>query len=210
MLEGEKEELKYTFDKFDCVIFDELVISLAEIKSDSEYQKQFEEKLIQLRYRNSEISYQNRNHYFTDWMKQAEKNGILGILKPDGIAVQSDKIINFMSTHPKSYPKLSDSTVFSAIQKRENELTTEKFWYLPSEKKNEWIPMLKNGDIICFVTKIEGLDIAHVGIVIFLEGKPHLLNAPRPGIPVRINDGDLFETMLKNPGYIGVMVGRLK
>jgi len=210
MLEGEKEELKYNFDKFDCVIFDELVISLAKIDSDTNYRKQFENQLIQLRYRNSEISYQNRNHYFTDWMKQTKKNKILEILKPEGIAVQSDKVINFMSTHLKSYAKLADSTLYTAIQKREAELTSEKFWYLPSEKLNDWIPLLKNGDVICFVTKIEGLDIAHVGLVIFQENKPYLLNAPRPGIPVRINDKELTDTLTKNPGYIGVIVGRLK
>lgn len=210
LLEGEPEILRYSLDKFDCVTFVETVVSLAKIKrGEKPIDEAFKSNLTKLRYQSEIVSYPTRRHYFSDWMKAAEKSFFLNQIIDNTISVKSNKTINFMSKHPESYPRLSDSEIFSQIKDYERLLTLEGFTYFPVEKYGQWKSLLNNGDIIAFVTNITGLDIAHVGFVVGQKGDWYLLNAPKPGSVVRINSENLETYLKNNPSYLGVMVGRV-
>lgn len=210
-LEGNTEEFRFYFDKFDCVTYVETVISLVDLKTgEKSNAEKFRSTLTKLRYNAQVVSYPTRRHYFSEWMKSAEKNFIIELQAPKGIAVKSNKTVNFMSTHPKSYPRLSESEILTQIEDYEQLITLEGFEYLPKEKYAEWKAFLKSGDIIAFVTSLAGLDIAHAGFIIEKNGSFHLLNAPKPGIPVRINEETLEQYLMANKSYIGVMIGRIR
>ena len=210
-LEGEQESLKFYFDRFDCVTYVETVISLVDLKAgEKSTAEKFKSTLTKLRYNAQVISYPTRRHYFSEWMKSAEKNFILELQQPEGIAVKSNKTINFMSTHPKSYSRLSESEILTQIEEYEQLISLEGFYYLPKEKYAEWKKYLKSGDVIAFVTSIPGLDVSHVGFVYEMSGKFYLLNAPKPGVPVKINESTIEENLNSNKNYIGVMIGRIR
>lgn len=210
-LEGEQETLKFHFDKFDCVTYVETVISLVDLKTgEKSNAEKFKSTLTKLRYNAQVVSYPTRRHYFSEWMKSAEKNFILELQQPEGIAVKSNKMINFMSTHPKSYSRLSESEIFTQIEEYEQLISLEGFYYLPKEKYADWKKYLKAGDVIAFVTSIPGLDVSHVGFVYEKDGKFYLLNAPKPGSPVKINETTIEDNLNANKNYIGVMLGRIR
>jgi hypothetical protein len=70
---------RYQFFNLDCVTFVELVMALA-ISNDLE---RFEKTLFLIRYQNSKISYETRNHFLEiDWLKNVENKKIGKLWKP--------------------------------------------------------------------------------------------------------------------------------
>ena len=75
--------------------------------------------------------------------------------------------------------------------------------------KKDLIGELQNGDIICLTTKIDGLDVVHLGIVRFVDGKPHLLHASSSKKEVIIDDDNLFEMMRRQRNNTGIRIVRV-
>ena len=76
---NENEQLVCNLSELDCFTFDENVLALyLTKKKNSNSYKYFQDILTQLRYRNNKIDgYASRLHYFTEWVRQAEKNGYI-------------------------------------------------------------------------------------------------------------------------------------
>ena len=79
-----EERLVVTFQSFDCVIFVEMAIALARAFSLQEYSLDVVLDNIQTqRYRNAEIDgYCSRLHYFTDWIQDNQRRGIVTDITP--------------------------------------------------------------------------------------------------------------------------------
>jgi len=167
-----------------------------------------------LRYRDGKRgNYATRLHYFSEWISQAQANGLLTELTASLPGAQSQqKVINFMSSNPKFYPQLQTSAeLVSLIKVAEAKLSAQRTYYVPSASVAKTYPMLRHGDIVAFVTDRAGLDVQHVGFVWCPDGKsaPRLLHASSDKKQVIVSDRTLGEYAKAVKHCQGVRILRL-
>lgn len=114
----------------------------------------FKENLIHVRYRNGIVSFETRNHFFTDWC-EFNRRFVSDVTEDIGMhrTASEKKILN----------KKKDGTPFlHGIEPKEREIN-----YIPTRKIDSFIlEKLKSGDYIGIYTPQDGLDVSHVGIII--------------------------------------------
>jgi hypothetical protein len=171
-LEKEPEQLVVNLRELDCTTFVETVLALSRtIKRYSNPAfENFCRELQKIRYRNGEIrDYTSRLHYFSDWIYE---NGQRGFVKDITESMGGEPYmvsVSFMSSHPESYRQLKGHPKFvNTIAKQEKEISRRKnYSIIPKEKIKSCEKGIKEGDIVCFVTDKEGLDISHIGFLFF-------------------------------------------
>lgn len=207
---GTEETLVVNLRGLDCTTFVENVLAFGRVlrKKDSALSA-FTEQLETIRYRNGELKgYPSRLHYFTEWIADNQKKGIVEDITAKLNGVPLEKTINFMGTHRSSYPFLKDDTNFEGILEMEASLATQEFCYLPKSTLETQESQLQSGDIIALATSIKGLDVTHTGIAIRQKnGRVHLLHASTSGAVV-ISKEPLTEYLKKIKHNIGVIVAR--
>jgi hypothetical protein len=67
---------------------------------------------------------------------------------------------------------------------------------------------IRDGDIIAATSTVAGLDVAHTGLALWVDGALHLLHAPLVGDSVEISQLPLAERILELSGQDGIMVAR--
>jgi hypothetical protein len=67
---------------------------------------------------------------------------------------------------------------------------------------------IKNGDVIAFATKDEGLDVAHVGFAIWQAKNLHLLHASSKKGGVVISATTIVAYLKSNKNFTGIIVAR--
>jgi hypothetical protein len=194
----------------DCTTFVENVLALSRcIKLGQTTFDDFTKQLQLIRYRSGKIEgYPSRLHYFTDWIGDNERKGIVRDITRDLGGVPLVKVIDFMSTHPKSYPQLSDKSAVDAIRATELRLSSAAHTYLPKAAIREAQNKLRSGDIIAIATTIPGLDVSHTGLVFVKEGKPYYLHAPLSGGAVRVSQSSLADYLAGAGKQTGIIVAR--
>ena len=72
-----------------------------------------------------------------------------------------------MSAHPDKYRQLKAHPEWvEVMREKEEEISSRETYACIPEKEIERCGSgMQNGDIVCFVTNIEGLDISHVGFI---------------------------------------------
>ena len=149
-LEKNPEGIVVNFRQLDCTTFVEIVLALAyEAKEDNPDFNGLADYLRLMRYRNGEISYLNRLHYFSDWLYENQVRGMI----MDKTATISRSVplqlnLSFMSSHPESYPALKAhpdwvgkmQEIESVINKRNS------YSYLPKEYIEEVSSKIEDGD----------------------------------------------------------------
>ena len=110
-----------------------------------------------------------------------------------------------------SYPALADSAAFEGIRNLEAGYNRHMYPYINKRNlyKKDLFADLRDGDIVCLTTKIDGLDVSHLGIVRFVKGKPHLLHASSTAKKVIVDKDDLFEMLKLSRNVTGIRVVRL-
>lgn len=158
-LDGPDDETTCIYlTRTDCILFVETCLNLARAARSQGDFRDFALMVQQSRYRHGQPSdYMERLHYTTEWIRHNEARGILKDVTLECGGKVYAHPINYMSTHPDSYPKLG-----SSITQIEADLNRSPFTYIPKSDVSD--VRLLPGDIICFVTTIEGLDIQHVAI----------------------------------------------
>ncbi|EJX04964.1 xylanase [gut metagenome] len=202
--EGE-EHLIVNTQEVDCILFVEY--SLAEALGGS-----FNKNLQRIRYRDGIIhGYTSRLHYTSDWIE----NGIRGGFLTDVTAIHSPHTqtlnLSFMSTHPQRYKKLAHSPENVAqMAECEQRLTGKVIHWLPEDDlPDSGLPWIHDGDILAITTQVNGLDIAHVGIALYRQGKLHLLHASSSLKEVVISQTTLHQMLKKNKSWTGIRVVRM-
>ncbi len=213
-LEGEQEMLTINIDELDCTTFVETLYALARTTLDKRYSwRDYAHNLESIRYRGGEIKgYASRLHYISDWIIDNNHRGNLRETTHDMSGVKYNvKTINYMSKHRDLYPALADEDTFQAIRNVERGYTNHRFPFLKMEWTNmkKLVKDLQEGDIIGIVTKIEGLDIQHMGVVVMVNDEPYLLDASSAGKKVQIEKENLMEYMRHSKNAIGVRVFRM-
>lgn len=215
-LDGNAEEsLVVSTSKLDCTTFVETVLALT--LTDKENKRDFgsfKEQLTRIRYREGVIDgYASRLHYFSDWIRDNERKGIIRECTSETSCSQTQELwLNFMSTHAESYlPMQKDTSLIGKIASQEKEWQGVQIFYIPKEKLNLSSQKLKikDGDIIALTTNIKGLDVVHVGFAFWKGEKLHLLHASSIAKKVIEDSQSLYDYSKNKKAHTGVRVVRV-
>ena len=213
-LEADEEMLTINIHELDCLTFIETLYALSRATLNHRYSwRDYAANIENVRYRGGEMGdYSSRIHYISEWIIDNHVRGNLVEITPDLPHVDyMVKDINYMSKHPDSYRQLKNDTAMVEKIKR-HELRQHRFPYL----KRSWLndkgvkAALRSGDFITLVTKMEGLDVSHNGVVIVDDkGDPCLLHASMSGGKVMLETQSLYKFLERSKTNIGVRVFRM-
>jgi len=207
-----EEKLVDRQDGFDCVTFVEHSLARARFVYDQleGIQRPYTSYLEDIRYRNGlRAGYTSRLHYFSEWIIDNEKRGILENLTPQLKGVPERRTISFMTANAKFYPPLENPSRLVQMMAVESQLNKTPRYSIPKARVREIMPELRPGDIIAITTDIKGLDVVHVGLAYReKDGQIHLLHAPEPGQAVQISRDPLDRYLQKHKRQVGIMVAR--
>lgn len=210
-----EEQLVVNTRQLDCTTYVELVTALTMCAEKKETSfAAFCNHLKHVRYIGGEVSYVKRQHYFTIWMDDNEREGIVKNIAPNPpfSAIQTVNV-NWMSTHRSSYKMLSAHPLWaSGIRSLEQSVNGKKYRYVPKgciANTQQFRNAIHDGDIIAIITNKKGLDTTHIGIASWHQDGLHLLNAS--SIHKRVIDEPmtLYQYMQKHPVQIGIRVCRV-
>jgi hypothetical protein len=213
-LEGDEEMLTINIHELDCLTFIETLYSLTRATLNRRYSwRDFAANIENIRYRGGEMGdYSSRIHYISEWIIDNHIRGNLVEITPDLPHVDyMIKNIDYMTHHTDSYRQLKNDSVM--VEKiRRYELRRHRFPYV----KRSWLndkavkAALRSGDFVSLVTKTEGLDVSHNGIIIIDDkGDPYLLDASMSGGKVMLEGKPLFKYLERSKTNIGIRVFRM-
>ncbi|ASB47670.1 N-acetylmuramoyl-L-alanine amidase-like domain-containing protein [Alkalitalea saponilacus] len=210
-LEGE-ERLVVNLREMDCTTFVEYVLAMACCQFSGRMDiDDFYRNLALIRYRQGKPEgYLSRLHYFTEWLKVKEKQGSL-ILISDSIGNEAfNSEVHFMSTNPGFYRQLEANPEYVfPLQRIEGRIAGYSMKYLTKDIIKDKELHINNGDIIAFVTTIEGLDVSHTGFAMHHNDRLHLLHASTRSNKVELTPVPLHEYLAGLPRVSGILVGRV-
>ena len=207
--EPESETLVVTLRAFDCVLYIENVLALAEgIATGQTDYDSYVQAVERMRYRDGQMgAYCSRLHYFSDWIRDNEARGLVANVTQEAGGEAFDKRITFMSEHRDAYPKLVADTTYACIVDMEADLAGVELFYIPQSRISDAYAMLQPGDIIATATSIGGLDVTHTGFVHKTPEHTGFMHASLSSEEVVVSD-DLQSYVQGIRSQIGVVVAR--
>lgn len=208
---GDPERLVINLRELDCVTYVESVLALARLIRDGGGDfDAYARELRRIRYREGEIDgYPSRLHYFSEWIHDNAELGLVRDVTAELGGRVDDEPIDFMSTNADAYPSLVDHPGRVAeIRRIEERLSRRERAYIPEDRIGEVVRGIRDGDIIAATSSVEGLDVAHTGFAIWLDGRLHLMHAPLVGKSLEISEEPLATRILGIGGQDGIMVAR--
>jgi len=211
------EELRLFLTKTDCIIFVETCLGLAQAaKTANPCFNDLARNVSRTRYRceKAPYSYSDRVHYTTEWLRRQEGTSLRDVTLEVGGKVWNHPI-NFMSTHSDKYPMLCDKSInpdasedLEAIRATEAKLNEDPMTYIPKERIASIQGKIKTGDIICFVSSVPGLDIAHVAIASVQDGRVGFVHASMKEKKVVLDSKTIADYVLSRSNLSGIKVIR--
>jgi hypothetical protein len=175
------EKFRVVLGHTDCILFVEAMLCLSRTAASAPgkgpWYGWFAAEMAQCRYRNPRnIRYfSDRIHYTTEWIRNLESKGVVKDITLELGGEYYDHPINYMSTHPSAYKMgKADIDRIAAVEKGLNE---ESMTVIPPEVIPRIASKVRNGDIICYVTTIGGLDISHVAVACIDNGVLRFIHA---------------------------------
>ena len=209
---GAEEPLFLSCTELDCTTFVELVLAIAKTANDGNYQfVDVCNNLESIRYRNGKNNgYPSRLHYISWWITDSAKTGIIEEITPYISNERQLLNLNFMSTHPNSYPMLAQNPeLVKEIELLEIPYRDTEVNYIPKEKLDyAGHDYIKPGDIIAITTSIPGLDVTHIGFACYNNGKLCLIHASSGKGKVIKDTTPLRDYLAKNRRHTGIRVFR--
>jgi len=204
-----EECLAVNLCELDCWTFVEnsLAIALAAQENYTSYKTYLQE----LRYWGGNVNgYGSRIHYFTGWLLQNEKRGLLEDLTESMGGILYRKKIGYISARPAKYPKIKDTENLKSIRAAERRINAHQWFYIPKNRVAKMEHLLQEGDIVSLTAWKPELDVAHQGFAVKINGRMHLMHASSLGKKVIISKQPLPEYLATQIGQTGIMVARLK
>lgn len=173
-------------EKMDCFTFLDYVEAMRVSRSFSE----FVINLKRVRYKDGVVTFENRNHFFTDWLEYNsdfvdEVTDIIGSQKIDIIK----KILNI---------KENGTLFLPGILSTEREIR-----YIPRERFDDSVfSKLITGDYVGIYSRLSGLDVSHVGIIIKEDKNIFIRHACSQKEIRKVVDQDLIQYVSDKPGVI--------
>ncbi|MDR0572759.1 MAG: DUF1460 domain-containing protein [Tannerella sp.] len=212
-LEFEPEGLVVNLREFDCTTFVETVLALSYVVKtyDDPAFGNFCKQLQYMRYRRGVINnYTDRLHYFSDWIYENENRGfvkdITGVIGGEPYRLD----LHYISSHPDDYNQIrSHPEYVEVIRKKEKEISERGLYSrIPGTKITSCGKKMRNGDIVCFATGTEGLDVSHVGFIYHDNEELTFIHASTSAKKVIVNPQALSVYMTKNKRNVGLMLVR--
>jgi hypothetical protein len=180
---NKNEELVIDLANLDCFTYIDYVEA---IKNSNDFDS-FKKNLISIRYKNSTISFENRNHFFTDWISQSGFKNITSKLSQN-----SKKTTKYLNK------KDEDSLYLNGI-----DIVKREIKYLePKYITKDILTKLQTGDYIGIYTPINGLDVTHTGMIIKKDGKTFFRHASSKKSNRKVVDELFVDYVKKTPGIL--------
>ena len=214
------ERLVINFRGLDCVTFVENVLALALfvrepdaaalLKRRGDAEGRYEALLTRIRYRGGRLEgYASRLHYFSDWIADGEEKGLVANVTQEMGGTLDTDAVEFMTTHREAYRQLGENpSDAAAVRAAEGRLTAMGRWVIPEAALERAAAAIRNGDIIAATSTANGLDVAHTGLALWVDGTLRLLHAPLVGDSIQISEEPLPERIRRIAGQDGLMVAR--
>lgn len=211
---NKQEQLIVNLRQLDCTTYVENVLALTLCTENKKLPTfaDFCYYLRMLRYEGGKVDYPTRLHYFTAWISDNTKLGLVHEIQANSAPFTKVQTldVDYMSQHIDNYPMLKAHPEWiQAISKMEQQLTGKKFYYIPKSQianNSLYRKTIKNGDIIAIITSKKGLDTSHIGIAVWHKDGPHMLNASQVRHKV-VEEPMLLRTyMSKHPMQVGIRI----
>lgn len=206
------EEVVIKITGLDCVTFVENALTFSiMIKEGKNTIEDYKATLERVRYRDGKnTGYSSRLHYFSDWIYDNQKKGLVVDITKEIGGVPYQKTIDFMTNHTGSYEQLSnDPNNVNEMIEVESNINSREIYFIPKDNISSFYDKLQTGDIIGITSTIEGLDVAHTGYVYKENGNTYLLNASLKDKQVEISPMDLQDYVMGNSKQGGIIVARI-
>jgi hypothetical protein len=205
------EQLVVTLEGSDCVLFVEhsLALTLTTLQGSQHYDD-LARNIALLRYQHGQVDgYASRLHYFSDWLQTNEKKGIVKLLHQSDESLPVLDPVNFMTKNRSAYRQLASSdSLYTLIQQREQLLRNRHIRMIPQGRIPEFESTLQTGDILSFVSTIDGLDIAHTAIVVRDGNRVGFYHASTTGKVLK-DPKTIYEYTTGRRNVNGIIVARL-
>lgn len=173
-------------DGVDCFTF----IDYIEAMRLSDALEDFTENVRKVRYRQGEVSFENRNHFFTDW-REFNASLVDDITEQIGPSVSRNvtKILN----------EKEDGTYFlPGILPRKREIR-----YIPSSALDDSVmEKIITGDYAGVYSEVKGLDVSHAGIITKIRDDVYFRHASSAEKHMKVVDEDLRKYISDKPGLV--------
>ncbi|GBE06874.1 MAG TPA: DUF1460 domain-containing protein [Nitrospirae bacterium] len=187
------EDLVVNLQEVDCFTFLDYVEAMRLSGSFFEFIK----NLKKVRYRGGDVAFQNRNHFFTDWL---EFNSDMVHDVTEQVGGPGTKSITKILNQ-----KENGSVFLDGVQPAEREIR-----FIPSGSINEdVISNLQTGDYAGIYSELHGLDVSHAGIIIKNNGPVYLRHASSKSSYHKVIDQDFKHYIYNRPGLIVFRPGNL-
>lgn len=175
------ESCTIELDKLDCVTYFELTLAIADalITEDEPTFSSLYDRIQYTRYREGLIDgYESRLHYTADWIYDNIEKGVVADITQELGGVELVLNVYFMSRNAAKYPMLKgNKALIAKIKKIEEDINANPAYYIPKENVSDIMEELQDGDIVAFVTSIDGLDYGHIGLINKEDGTARLMHA---------------------------------
>jgi hypothetical protein len=206
------EPLTLSLTRFDCVTLVESCLAIARVAraGGAPTWERFGREVERLRYRGgTRGDYTSRNHYFSEWISDGARRGLLRDLGAELGGVEDARTLRFMSEHRASYPALADDSVYRAIGEMERRLDGQARRVIPTARIAGVAERIQTGDVLAFATSIEGLDVTHSAMAYRdRDGVLRVLHAPLSGGVVEVTKTTLPEYVARIKRSTGILVAR--
>ncbi len=204
------EKLTVNLTGLDCTTFLENALVFARlVKSGKTNFQEYQNELQKIRYRDGVLDeYPSRLHYFTDWIYDNQKKGIIEDITGKIGGEELDLYVDFMTTNRDKYRQIAkNDNYLREIKSAEDQINSRDYFYIPKNKIPRFEDKIEDGYLIAITTNINGLDVVHVGVAVKKNnGRVHLLHAPNVGQKVQITKQSLSEYLAKNKRQTGIIV----
>jgi hypothetical protein len=179
------EQLVVELAKIDCFTYADYV----EAFKRSHTRDEFLASLVDVRYKDGVVAFENRKHFFTDWAASAPTvaTDVTAGLSP--AAVTSAKNLNRKDSGGVYLPGLP--------------VVARSVSHIPSESvDSEVVDGLRTGDYIGAYAADGGLDVTHVGIFIATPDGPVFRHASSQSATYQVVDAPLADYLQTVPGIV--------
>ena len=214
---NKQEQLIVNLRQLDCTTYVENVLALTLCTENKKLPTfaDFCYYLRMLRYEGGKVDYPTRLHYFTAWISDNTKLGLVHEIQANSAPFTKVQTldVDYMSQHIDNYPMLKAHPEWiQAISKMEQQVTGKKFHYIPKAQianTSLYRKTIKDGDIIAIITSKKGLDTSHIGIAVWHKDGLHMLNASQIRHKVVEEPMPLRTYMSKHSMQIGIRIVRI-
>lgn len=206
------EPLTLSLTRFDCVSLVESCLALARVSRSGSPPswERLAREVERMRYRNgTRGTYASRLHYFSDWIADGARRGLLRDLGSELGGVEDARPLRFMTEHRGSYVALADDKVFEAIGAMERRLDGRPRRVIPTARIAQVADRIETGDVLAFATTIAGLDVSHTAFAYRdARGILRVLHAPLSGGTVEVSRSTLPDYVAAIRRSTGILVAR--